>query len=193
MLGNGAGAPRLVEQYVGAPNYTFTNIGGSTVMRLPNTLTSWTRCGWSSATTFHGQTFRYEVRFNTLTQGAGTSIDVFLEIWILDAANSNRFDVMRLDTANYGAAHYFIAGSSIDTAYNQLPFNFQDNTWYRLVLSAGPNQGCAPPFSATPAWNWSGFPSSTRLRISLRALRSVCPNAWGRLMWRPRWTSRWIM
>ncbi len=138
---NGAGSPGLVEQYVGTPNYTFTTLGGSNVMRLQNTLSDWTRKGWSSATTFHGQDFRYEVRFNTLTQGAPSSISIFLEIWIIDAANSNRWDVVAPGTLNLGSPRVFIAGSSIDNSYNQLGFNFQDNTWYRLVLSAAPNQG----------------------------------------------------
>ena len=139
---NGAGPPGQIEKYVGTPHFTFANIGGSNVMRLQNTLTDWTRRGWSSATTFHGQDFRYEVRFNTLTQGAGFSIDGFLEIWIIDAANSNRFDVVAPDIAFFGATQLFVAGSSIDNAYNQMQFtNFQTNTWYRLVLSAAPNQG----------------------------------------------------
>jgi subtilisin-like proprotein convertase family protein len=139
---NGAGPPGLVEQYAGVPTATFTTIGGSNVMRLQNTLSPWTRKGWSSATTFHGQDFRYEVRFNTLTQGSPSSIDGFLEIWIIDAANSNRFDVVAPDIGFYGASQNLIAGSSIDNSYNVLPFpNFQNNTWYRLVLSAAPNQG----------------------------------------------------
>jgi subtilisin family serine protease len=139
---NGAGPPGLVEVYKGIPNATFTTIGGSNVMRLQNTLSPWTRKGWSSATTFHGQNFRYEVRFNTLTQGTPTSIDGFIEIWIIDAANSNRFDIVAPDIAFYGSSQLFIAGSSIDNSYHQMPFNnFQNNTWYRLVLSAAPNQG----------------------------------------------------
>jgi subtilisin-like proprotein convertase family protein len=138
---NGGGPPGLVEVYAGTPSFTFTNIGGSNVMRLRNTLSDWTRKGWSSATTFYGQDFRYEVRFNTLTQAAGTSIDGFLEIWIIDAVNSNRFDVVGPDYGAFGASLLLVAGSSIDNSYNRLPFNFQNNTWYRLVLSAAPNQG----------------------------------------------------
>ncbi len=138
---NGAGPPGLVEVYAGVPNATFTTIGGSNVMRLRNTLSPWTRKGWSSATTFRGQDFRYEVRFNTLTQGSPNSIDGFIEIWVIDAANSNRFDVVAPDNGAYGAVHLLVAGSSIDNSYNELPFNFQNNTWYRLVLSAAPNQG----------------------------------------------------
>jgi subtilisin-like proprotein convertase family protein len=138
---NGGGPPGLVEVYAGTPSFTFTNIGGSNVMRLRNTLSDWTRKGWSSATTFYGQDFRYEVRFNTLTQAAGTSIDGFLEIWIIDAVNSNRFDVVGPDYGAFGASQLLVAGSSIDNSYNRLPFGFQNNTWYRLVLSAAPNQG----------------------------------------------------
>jgi len=34
------------------------------------------------------------VRFNTLLQQAGTSIGGFLEMWILDAENNNRYDMV---------------------------------------------------------------------------------------------------
>ena len=131
-----------IETYTGAPNYTFSIFGTNTVLRLSNTLNPLERRGWSSGTIFRGQDFRYEVRFNTLTQGANTSIDGFIEIWILDAANSNRFDATSLNAGNLdGSSRQFYAGSSIDSSFNRLSFNFQNNTWYRLVLSAGPNQG----------------------------------------------------
>src|ERR1017187_911387 len=40
-----------------------------------------------------------------------------------------------------GASEALLAGSTIDDAYNTRPFNFQTNSWYRLVLNAPPNQG----------------------------------------------------
>src|ERR1019366_9209714 len=138
--GNG-GSATPIETYVGAPIYTFGTVGTNTILRLSNTLSAQQRRGWSSAATFHGQDFRYEVRFNTLTQGAATSIDGFIEIWILDAANSNRFDVISPFGGNFGSTHVLFAGSSIDNSYNTLPFNYQNNTWYRLVISAMPGQG----------------------------------------------------
>jgi subtilisin-like proprotein convertase family protein len=138
----GGGADTVnIETYVRAPNYSFTTIGTNTVIRLSNTMNPLQRRGWSSGTVFHGGDFRYEVRFNTLTQGPGTNVEGCLEIWVLDAVNSNRFDTIALYSANYGATRTVLAGSSIDHTHYEPAFNFQNNTWYRLVLSAAPYQG----------------------------------------------------
>jgi subtilisin-like proprotein convertase family protein len=130
-----------VETYAGAPSYTFGTLGTNTVLRLSNTLSPQQRRGWSSATVFNGQDFRYEVRFNTLNQGAGISTGGFLELWILDAANTNRYDMVSPFSGTNSSASALLAGSSIDGAYYTLPFSFQSNTWYRLVLTAPPDQG----------------------------------------------------
>ena len=138
--GTGAGATPVVA-YAGAPSYTFTTVASNTVLRMSNTLGPWQRRGWSSDTIFVGQDFRYEVRFNTLAQGAGISAGGFVEIWVLDAANPNRFDVLSPFGGEFGTNRVLLAGSSIDSSFNTLAFNFQGHTWYRLVLSAAPNQG----------------------------------------------------
>ena len=135
-------ARRPSRTYAGAPNYTFGTLGTNTVLRLSNTLSSQQRRGWSSAATFNGQDFRYEARFNTLTSRPGTSTDGFIELWILDAANTNRLRRhLCLSRAMPALAQALLAGSSIDSSYNTLPYSFQTNTWYRLVLTAPPNQG----------------------------------------------------
>ncbi len=138
--GTGGGATPI-ETYGGAPGYTFTTVGTNTVLRLSNTLNPLERRGWSSGTIYQGQSFRYEVRFNTLTQGAGAGTGGLIELWILDAANSNRWDTVSLYAGDYGTNRALLAGSSIDNSYNTFPFNFADDTWYRLVLYALPNQG----------------------------------------------------
>jgi subtilisin-like proprotein convertase family protein len=137
--GTGA-SPTPIEAYAGAPAYSFGTLGTNTILRLSNTLNSQQRRGWSSAATFGGQGFRYEARFNTLANQAWTNINGFIELWILDAANSNRFDVVSAAAGDAGTPPALLAGSSIDSTYNTLSFNYQTNTWYRLVLSAAPNQ-----------------------------------------------------
>jgi subtilisin-like proprotein convertase family protein len=137
--GTGA-SPTPVEAYAGAPAYSLVTLGTNTVLRLSNTLNSQQRRGWSSAATFGGQGFRYEARFNTLANQAWTNINGFIELWILDAANSNRFDVVSAAAGDAVTPPALLAGSSIDSTYNTLSFNYQTNTWYRLVLSAAPNQ-----------------------------------------------------
>lgn len=138
--GTGGGATPI-ETYAGAPSYTFTTVGTNAVLRLSNTLNPLQRRGWSSGTIYQGQSFRYEVRFNTLTQGAGTGTGGLIELWILDAANSNRWDTVSLYAGDYGTNRALLAGSSIDNSYNTFPFSFANDTWYRLVLYAAPNQG----------------------------------------------------
>src|ERR1039458_1883338 len=137
--GTGA-SPTPVEAYAWAPAYSLGTLGTNTVLRLSNTLSARRRGGWSSAATFGGQGFRYEARFNTLANQAWTNINGFIELWILDAANSNRFEVVSADAGDAGTPPALLAGSSIDSTYNTLSFNYQTNTWYRLVLSAAPNQ-----------------------------------------------------
>ena len=129
-----AGYQAIPETYVGAPNYAFQTLSTNSVLRMTNTLSPQTRCGWSSITKFSPTNFRYEARFNTLDQSAATSSDGFIEIWLIDAANMNRYDLV----SPYGAGsatRQFCAGSSIDNAYTNSSFGYQNNTWYRLVLA----------------------------------------------------------
>jgi hypothetical protein len=124
--------------YVGAPNYSFQTLGSDSVLRLSNSMSDHQRVGWSTTDTFSGA-FRYEVRFNTLNQ-SGNSIDAFLEIGILDAANNSRYDITSPYGGDFSSSRRFTAGSSIDNSYNHAFFNYQDNTWYRMVLEGDPGQ-----------------------------------------------------
>ena len=134
------GGPTPIENYGGAPNYSFSTLGGSTTLHMTNVLNVTERRGWSSSTAFSAADFHYEVRFNTLVQGAGKSIDGFAEIWVMDAANTNRYDIVSPFEGGFGSSPQFFAGSSIDNAYSNQPFVYQNNTWYRLVLDAAPGQ-----------------------------------------------------
>ncbi len=153
----GAGNDPLIETYVGAPNYSFTTIGTNTVMRMSNRFGPLQRRGWSSATAFRGEHFHYEVRFNTLTQGSGTNIEGLIEIWVLDAANPKRFDTIALFVGSWGATRDLLVGSSIDNTNTIRPFNFQNNTWYRLVISAAANQGVRAALLSDAGVELTGF------------------------------------
>jgi len=120
--------------YIGAPGFTFETLDSNSVIRLSNTLNDMQRIGWSTSETFTVPDFRYEVRFNTLDQSAATSIDAFIEIWLIDAVDQNRFDMVSPFGSSYSADLRFFAGSSIDNNYTNLSFNYQNDTWYRLVL-----------------------------------------------------------
>ncbi len=164
-----AAGPSPILTYVGPPNASIQTIGTNTVVRLSNTLASQQRVGWMTTNIFKGQNFRYEVRFNTLVQGPGISSGGFIEIWILDAANPNRYDVM----SPFGNSVYM--GSSIENNYSAAPFNYQSNTWYRLVISADPGKGVRMDLlsdsgtqiaSAVFVHGVSAFPSGFKVGLS---------------------------
>jgi hypothetical protein len=125
--------------HIGAPNYAFQTLGSDSVLRLSNSMAAHQRVGWSTTDTYSGA-FRYEVRFNTLNQSGTTSIDAFLEIGILDAANTSRYDITSPYGGEFSSSRRFAAGSSIDNAYNETLFNYQNDTWYRMVLEGDPGQ-----------------------------------------------------
>jgi len=122
------------ESYVGFPNYQFQSLGTDSVLCMSNSLSDYQRVGWSLNTNFNTSDFCYQTRFNTLIQSPSTSIDSFVEIWVLDAANSNRYDVVALFGGSYGSDRRFLARSSISSSLNNQAFAYQDNTFYRLVL-----------------------------------------------------------
>jgi len=126
--------------YLGAPNYSFGTLGGASVIRLTNTLNDQQRVGWSTGTAFPATNFRYEVRFNTLVQSPATSIDSFIETWLLDAADQSRYDFTEPHGGSFSAGRQFRAGSSIDGLFHSQPFDYQDNTWYRLDIQGTAGQ-----------------------------------------------------
>ena len=133
------------------------------------------RVGWTLATNFNTSNFRYEVRFNTLTQSADASIDGFIEVWILDVANSNRFDIAGLFGASFSTDRRVYAGSAIDGSYTNPVFNYQNDTWYRLVLEGGTNENIRASLyndqgtelvSLVLAHNTSAYPSGFTIGLS---------------------------
>jgi hypothetical protein len=126
--------------YVGSPYIAFQTIGGASTLRLTTEQPPLHRVGWTLNTVFTNSSFRFEVRFNTLTQSASTSIDGCIELWLLDAANSNRCDIVGLFGSYFDASPRFMTGSEIDQTYFVPDFSYQNNTWYRLVLQGSTNE-----------------------------------------------------
>jgi hypothetical protein len=133
------GSPQSAT-YLGAPNYSFQTLDGSSVLRMTDNMSNFQRVGWSSSTIFNPAAFTYDVRFNTLTQSSSTSIDSFIELWILDPTNPNRYDMVTLFGNSYSADLRFAIGSSIDNNFGSQAFNYQNNTWYHLVIQDLPGQ-----------------------------------------------------
>jgi hypothetical protein len=121
--------------YLGASNHTFDTLDSSSVIRLHNILDNTQRRGWSSSTVFAADApIVYEARFNTMVQSAETGIDELLELWLLDADNPERHDLVALSTPGYGVGRIFTAGSSITGQGLDTFFEFSNNTWYRMVI-----------------------------------------------------------
>jgi hypothetical protein len=160
--------------YVGIPHHSFQTLGGASVLHMTDVLVPRTYRGWSTNTTFSLSDFRYEVRLNTLNQSPTTSIDGFVQIWIIDAMNPERWDNAYL-FASSGVVPLFVTASSVDGGENILPFEYQDDTWYRLVLQGSSNQNIRASvladdgtelISRTFAHNASAYNSGFRIALS---------------------------
>jgi len=171
----GASGDTTPEAYAGFPNYQLQTVGADSLLRMSNSLSDLQRVGWSLNTNFPTSDFRYEVRFNTLIQSYTNSIDAFIEIWVLDAANSNRYDIVSLFGGSYGSDRRFRAGSSISgTRYDQ-SFAYLNNTFYRLVLQGSSTQNIRASFlddqgnelaGVDLGHNTSSFTSGFKIAIS---------------------------
>ena len=139
---NAQGSPS--ETYVGAPSYQFEALGAVPVLRMNTSLPTLERAGWSLNKNFSTTDFRYEVRFNTLTQSSSTSIDGFIEVWVLNSTNFNKYDLVSLFGGYYGTHIFFDAVSSVTGNNIQQDTlgtgTITNNTYYRLVLHGGANQ-----------------------------------------------------
>lgn len=169
-----AGTPPVT--YLGAPNYSFQTLGGATVLRLTNTLNNLQRLGWSTSDSFKVTDFRYELRFNVLVQSPTTSIDHFVEAWLIDSSDPSRYLLGFPDGSNFGVDRRFHARSSIDSLNQFQAFNYLDNTWYRLVLTGAANQniraslfaddGTTELIGQTFGFNTAAFPAGFRVGIA---------------------------
>jgi hypothetical protein len=127
--------------FQGASSFSFESLDGASVIRLHNILNNAERRGWSSAKSFEANApIVYEARFNTLVQSSSTGIDELLEIWLLDANNPDNYDIVALSTPNFGSSRIFTASTSITNAGLDTAFHFDQNTWYRMVISGSPTK-----------------------------------------------------
>jgi len=125
------------ETYLGAPDYEFEKLDGYSVLRMNTVMGRLQRAGWSLNTNFHTADFRYEVRFNTLVQSSTNSIDSFIELWVLDPTDHTRYDLVTLFGASFATDPRFQAASSISGTPDNVSYNYQNHTFYRLVLHGG--------------------------------------------------------
>ena len=127
--------------FLGESNFSFESLDGSSVIRLQNILDNTQRRGWSSSTSFPSDApIVYEARFNTLVQSATTGIDELLELWLLDSDNPDNYDIVALSTPGFGRGRIFTSGSSVTGLGADVNFPFENNTWYRMVISGSPTQ-----------------------------------------------------
>src|SRR5436190_7281479 len=161
--------------YLGAPNYSFGTVAGASVLRLTTTMDNRQRVGWNTSTIFKVSDFRLEARFNVLVQSPTTSIDSFIEAWLIDAANSARNVVTGPAGQNYGLTRQLRGGSSIDGQHLVQATKYFDNTWYRLVITGAANRnvraslfaddGTTELIGQTFGFNTTSFPSGFEIGL----------------------------
>lgn len=191
----------FVTHWAGSPQIQFGTLDGASVLRLNQLMAPLTHNGLLTQNVYKMNSFRYEVRFNTLTQGpystnpaVNHSIDGFIEIGLFDSADPARYDVVSLFGNRFNLERTFQANSGIDGSGNGwhhplnedgttdpiirdggVVFDYQDNTWYRLVLTGGAGQNISAFLESDSgqllvAWVFahdiSGFPHGFRLSLS---------------------------
>jgi hypothetical protein len=125
--------PSALFSYVGPPDHRFEPIESANVIRLTNSLSRYERRGWSTTATFTSTDFRCETRF--FLESAERAKGGFIELWLLDARDSDRFDFTSLFTGFSAAPVTFGAAASLSNERNGFGwFSSQRNTFYRLVL-----------------------------------------------------------
>ena len=125
--------------YQGPSRFAFETLNGRSVLRLHGTLGNLQRRGWSSSTVFASDTpIYFQARFNPLVQSATTGIDELLEIWLIDASDPTRYDILALSAPGFGSDRIFSSGSAVSGASLDTAFQYQANTWYRMIISGSP-------------------------------------------------------
>ena len=187
--------------WAGSPPLRFERLGIPTVLRLNQPMAPLAHNGLLTQTAYKTNAFRYEVRFNTRTQGpfsldpaVNHSIDGFIEIGLFDPADASRYDVTSLFGNRYHLERTFQANSGIDGFGNgwHNPRNedgtidpdirdggvlssYQNDTWYKLVLTGAAGQNIAAQLESDDgqilsSWTFShdisGFPNGFRLGIA---------------------------
>ncbi|MBI3348327.1 MAG: LamG domain-containing protein, partial [Burkholderiales bacterium] len=132
------GVPNTLS-FNGAPSYSFDTVDGASVIRLNSNITGQYRgTGWATATNAVGQGFSYEVRFNTLVQSAATGFDELIGLSVTDMLDPTRWVATALASNTTGGGRKLAVDSrGVGGSYYQSSaYDFTDNTWYRLRLSA---------------------------------------------------------
>lgn len=159
--------------YIGTPNYSFQPVGGASAIRLTNTMSDQQRRGWSTSTAFTVPNFSLEMRFYTHTQSAAASIDAFVELWLIDAANSSRYELIAPYGGSFSTVRSVAIGSSIDNVFSGIPYPYANDGWYRVRYDSSGNQltatftddGGNPVLTRVFNHDISAFPNGFRIGI----------------------------
>jgi len=131
----------MILSYQGEPQYDVDSVPDLTFLRLYSGMESGTRKGWSTKQVFlntGAPMLRLEVRFFTYEQTPDKAMDQMLEIWLIDGDNLSRFDQATIYSINTN--RYYSVSSTVSNRGGNVPFNFTDNTWYRLVITGSGTQ-----------------------------------------------------
>ncbi|MCR5864424.1 pre-peptidase C-terminal domain-containing protein [Aquincola sp. J276] len=122
------------------PAAVFETLDGATVLRLQNSVANGTLEAMSSRLLAPADNFRWEVRFNTLTQAPGVAWDEPIGLYLADAVDASRWTAVALRSNPDGQGRVFRSDARPFDGFGETAFDFANNTWYRLRLEGGPGQ-----------------------------------------------------
>ncbi len=125
-----------VAGFDGAPNGTFETLDGAQVFRMTNTLDAGEQVGYIGVQALDGIDGVLEARFNTLTQDT-TRVDGLFRLSLRGVSNPGTEVVIHFFGGDFSESRIVGFGSSFDGSIN-VPFDYQNNTWYRFrIVSSG--------------------------------------------------------
>jgi subtilase family serine protease len=133
--------PRDGLTYLGTPTYRLEALDGVQVLRLDNDLNNNQRVGFGSTSVIpSAANFRYELRFNTLTQSFSTGVEGLLEFWLVDEADPSRLIAAAVTGGPSGTDRRLFSNAPQGGGFVNQALPFTDNTWYRAVIEGSPTQ-----------------------------------------------------
>ena len=120
--------------FVGPPTVQFATQGVDQVAQFATLLDPSTRAGFVTEPIVSGSLGRIEARVNAMTQDVAQSGSI-IELWLLDEADPASYVRLALTHDAQTLERALVLESSVD-GVTTAPFQFVDDTWYRLRIDA---------------------------------------------------------
>jgi len=123
--------------HVGPPGFTFSTIGGTSVISLHSaSVPANSRLGFVSRAILDGSTGQIEARVNTQDQG-DPNIDGLFELWLVNADDKSKYVRLGFFGDMFDTQRKWTSSTNTE-GFQAPPFSYLSNTWYRLRISQLP-------------------------------------------------------